>query len=151
MRQPEGVPHLMGRGEQHLLRGQFEVRDARAEQGECDPQNFEPDYTFFQTPANLREAELRSRETLSPRDLYIGRIRGNGVGVDDEFEGTPLPVLYSAHGGALKIPGALTVSAGGERNPDPEAARVLWPTENSLGPRGFEFDAEVPHVHTHRG
>jgi hypothetical protein len=71
------------------------------------------------------------------------------MGVDNEFEGTSLPVLDAAHSGALKGPGANRGYSGGERNADPEAAGVLRPPQNALEARCFEFGAEVPHVDTH--
>ena len=76
---------------------------------------------------------------------------GGGVGVDHEFEGAALPVLYSAHYCALKRTGTVGSHPRGGRNPNPEAARVRRPPEDSLGTRCLEFGAEVTHVDTHRG
>ena len=84
---------------------------------------------------------MRPGETLSPRNLYVGPGGGSGVGVDHEFEGAPLPVLYSAHCRALKIPGAPRGHSPGERNPDAEAACVLRLPKDSLGTQRFEFSA----------
>ena len=63
------------------------------------------------------------------------------MGVDHEFEGAALPVLYSTHYCALKFAGAVGGHPPGGRNPNPKAARVRRPPEDSLGTRCLKFGA----------